>query len=126
MRGEGARLTQIDFPFAIDGRGRTAHATAPDHIRDLLEQLLLTAPGERVNRPSLGAGLMELVHEPASEELAAATELLVQGAIQTWLGDLIEVGSADVSSNDGLFEVTVRYRVRSDGEERTEVFRRPT
>jgi hypothetical protein len=119
------RTMNIDFPFAIDGRGRTAEADPAEHVRDLLEQLLLTAPGERVNRPSLGSGLMHLVLEPSSQELAAATELLVQGAIQNWLGDLVEVEGVDVSSSDGLFEVTVRYRTRPDGESRTDVFRRP-
>lgn len=115
----------VDFPFAIDGRGRTAETDAGDHVRDLLEQLLLTSPGERVNRPTLGSGLMQLVLEPSSDELAAATELLVQGAIQTWLGQVVEVEAIDVASVDGLFEVVVRYRLRPDGESRTEVFRRP-
>ncbi len=118
-------MSDIDFPFAIDGRGRTAQVDPVGHVRDLLEQLLLTAPGERVNRPTLGAGLMQLVLEPSSEELASATELLVQGAVQTWLGDVIEVEAIDVSSTDGLFEVTVRYRLRSGGETRTDVFRGP-
>jgi uncharacterized protein len=118
-------MTRIDFPFAVDGRGRTAHAGPAEHVRDLLEQLLLTSPGERVNRPTLGAGLMRLVHEPTAGEMAAATGLLVQGAVQTWLSDVVEVHAVDVSSRDGTFEVAVRYRTRPDGETRTDVFRRP-
>ena len=65
--------------------------TSDDHIRDLIEQVLFTAPGERVNRPNFGSGLLQLVFAPNSDELAAATQFLVQGALQQWLGDLIQV-----------------------------------
>ena len=40
-----------------------------DHIRDLIEQVLFTSPGERVMRPDFGAGLLALVFEPNSVEL---------------------------------------------------------
>jgi uncharacterized protein len=79
----------IDFPFQIDGRGRTSIA-GDHHIRDLIEQLLFTSPGERVNRPTLGSGLLQMVFAPSSDELAAATQFLLQGTLQQWLGDLIQ------------------------------------
>ena len=79
------------FPYPIDTRGRTAQADDDDHIRDLIEKVLFTSPGERVNRPDFGSGLMQLVFAPNSDELAAATQFSVQGALQQWLGDLIEV-----------------------------------
>ena len=81
----------IDFPFHFDGRGRTAEAATDEHVRDLIEQVLFTSPGERVNRPTFGSGLMQLVFAPNSDELATATQFLVQAALQQWLGDLIEV-----------------------------------
>jgi uncharacterized protein len=114
----------IAFPFRVDGRGRTAEVNGFEHVRDLLEQLLLVSPGERVNRPTLGAGLMQLVHEPGSEELAAATELLVQGTIQTWLGELVELEAVEVSTREGGVDIAVRYRLRATGERRTDVVRR--
>ena len=83
---------QINYPWQTDRRGRTAQADSDDaHIRQLIEQVLFTAPGERVNRPSFGSGLMQLVFAPNSPELATATKFLVQGALQQWLGDLIQV-----------------------------------
>jgi hypothetical protein len=118
-------MTELRFPYALDGRGRTADRDAAGHVRDLVEQLLFTAPGERVNRPTLGAGLMQLVHEPASQDMAAATQMLVQGALQQWLGTLIEVGDVTVRSDESLFEVTVAYRLRLTGEPRSDVFTRP-
>ena len=69
----------IDFPFHFDGRGRTAATGDDDHVRDMIEQLLFTSPGERVNRPDFGSGLLQLVFAPNSPELAAALQFTVAG-----------------------------------------------
>jgi phage baseplate assembly protein W len=116
-------VRQVDFPFRVGDRGRTAGTTPGDHVRDLVEQLVFTSPGERVNRPTLGGGLMRLVHEPAHDELATATQMLVQGALQQWLGDVIEVQAVDVVSEPPLVVVTVRYTIRTTGEARVDVLR---
>lgn len=105
-------MTHIDFPFHIDGRGRTAGTSYEDHIRDLIEQVLFTSPGERVNRPDFGSGLRQLVFAPNSDELAAAVQMNVQGALQHWLGDLISVEAVEASSEDATLRVTVRYVVQ--------------
>jgi phage baseplate assembly protein W len=105
-------MTEIDFPFHVDSAGRTAQAASDKHIRDLIEQVLFTAPGERVNRPSFGSGLMQMVFEPAHPELASATQMLVQGMLQQWLGDLIDIGDVDVDVDESVVTVTVRYVVK--------------
>ena len=51
----------LDFPYHFDSHGRTAAIDYDAHIRDLIEQVLFTAPGERVNRPDFGSGLLRLV-----------------------------------------------------------------
>ena len=102
----------IEFPFHFNGRGRTADADTDAHIRDLIEQVLFTAPGERVNRPDFGSGLLGLVFAPNSTELAATTQYLVQGSLQQYLGDLIQVDAVDVTSEDSTLRVSVRYVVR--------------
>src|SRR6266513_4243820 len=96
---------QIDYPFHFDERGRTASVDDEGHIRDLIEQVLFTSPGERVNRPTFGSGLMKLVFAPNSDALASATQQLVQGALQRWLGDLIQVESVEVESEDAELRV---------------------
>ena len=103
---------EIDHPFGVDVRGRTAEVDADGHLRDLIEQVLFTAPGERVNRPTFGSGLAQLVFGPTSEERATATQFLVQGALQQWLGELIQVEAVDVQSEDATLHVTVGYSVR--------------
>lgn len=114
----------VDFPFRFDGRGRTATTTDEDHIRDLIEQVLFTAPGERVNRPTFGSGLMQLVFAPNSDELAAATQFLVQGALQQWLGDVIQVESVQVESQDATLRVTVQYMIRRNQQRQVAEFSR--
>ena len=109
--------TQLDYPLHFDGRGRTAATTDDEHIRDLIEQLLLTAPGERVNRPTLGSGALGLVFAPAGDALAAATRLSVEAALTEWLGDLIEVVEVEVTSEDAALRLDIRYIVRRTGEE---------
>jgi len=105
----------IDFPLHFDGRGRTALTDADDHIRDMIEQLLFTSPGERVKRPDLGSGPLQLMFSPNSPELAAALEFTLQGAIQRWLGDLIEVRALEVSSEESTVRVSLTYLVRRTG-----------
>ncbi len=112
----------LDFPFAFDGRGRTASTAYEDHVRDLIEQVLFTSPGERVNRPTFGCGLLQLVFAPNSDALAAATQLTVQAALQQWLGDLIEVAAVEVENVDSTLRVTVSYALRRTGAVRTDVF----
>ena len=58
--------------------------------------MLFTAPGERVNRPTFGSGVLRLVFEPGGAELATATQFLVQSALQQWLADVVEVQAVDV------------------------------
>jgi len=115
-------MTQIDYSFHFDTRGRTAQADDEKHIRDLIEQVLFTSPGERVNRPDFGSGLMQLIFAPTSDEQAAATQFLVQGALQQWLGDLIQVESLDVESEEATLQVTVNYTIKCSQERHLERF----
>jgi phage baseplate assembly protein W len=114
----------IDYPFHPDNRGRTAQTTDDEHIRDLIEQVLFTAPGERVNRPDFGSGLMQLVFGPNSDELATATQFMVQGSLQQWLADLIQVEAVQVESEDATLTVTVQYVVRRNQQRRVTEFTR--
>lgn len=118
-------MSELDYPFRFDARGRTASTDRDDHVRDLIEQVLFTSPGERVNRPTFGSGLLKLVFEPAGDEMATATQFLVQGALQQWLGDLVEVQRVQVASREGALDVAVDYVVRRTGERQVARFSRP-
>jgi uncharacterized protein len=112
----------IDHPFHFDSRGAVATADDDDHVRDMLEQLLLTSPGERVNRTDFGCGLLRQVFEPNSPELAAGLQFAVQASILRWLGDVVEPQAVEIVSDDGAMHITVRYARRSNGERKAETF----
>jgi phage baseplate assembly protein W len=102
----------VDYPYHFDTRGRTSETDDDDHIRDLIEQVLFTVPGERINRPTFGSGVMQLVFAPNSDTLAAATQVSVQASLQQWLGSLVQIERVDVQSRDATLTLTVQYVVR--------------
>jgi phage baseplate assembly protein W len=112
----------IDFPLHLDSRGRTASTGDDDHVRDMIEQFLFTNPGERVNRPDFGSGLLQLVFAPNSPELAAALQFTIQAGLQRWLGDVILVQRLQVISEYATLRVIVEYVVRRTGEARQDTF----
>jgi uncharacterized protein len=114
----------VAYPFQIDTRGRSASAGGDDHVRELIEQLLFTAPGERVNRPTFGTGLRQLVFAPNNGALVEALQLSVQSSLQQWLGDVIEVDSLEVATEDSVLRVQVVYRHRRDGQQHVARFER--
>ncbi len=114
----------IDYPYQFNNVGRTADTTTEDHIRDLIEQVLFTAPGERVNRPTFGSGLMQLIFAPINDALAATVQMSVQGSLQQWLGDLIRVEDVQVQSDDSTLRIQVQYTVIKTMERRTAQFAR--
>jgi len=107
--------TNLYFPYQFDGRGRTREASAADYVRQLVEQVLFTAPGERVNLPDFGSGLLQIPFAPNSLEMAAATQFTVQGALQKWLSNYIKVISVTADSVDEKLTVTVTYAPLNTG-----------
>ena len=98
----------INFPYQFDGRGRTLDPLN-DYVLQLLEQVLFTSPGERVNMPDFGSGLLQLTFAPNSMELAAATQFGVQGALQKWLSGYAKIQAVTVSAQDAVLTVAVQY-----------------
>ena len=114
----------IDFPYHFDGRGRTATTDRDDHVRDMIEQLIFTNPGEWVNRPDFGSGLLQMIFGPNSPELASVLQVTLQAALQRWLGDVIAVRSLAVNAVDSTLTVHLSYQLRDGGEVQTASFTR--
>ena len=115
----------LDHPLRLDGRGRVATTEADDHVRDMIYQVLFTNPGERVNRPDFGCGLLQLVFEPNSEVLATATQFLVQGALQRWLADVVQVEQVAITSEEERLVVDVVYVRLDTGQRQRDLFLAP-
>jgi hypothetical protein len=112
----------LDVPFRVAHAGRTATTADDDHVRDMIYEVLFTSPGERVNRPDFGCGLKTLVFAPASEAIAAATQVLVKGSLQKWLEDEIEVQDVRVEALENEIRAAVAYKRRAGGETQVEQF----
>jgi phage baseplate assembly protein W len=105
------------FPFRIDTASQqTAQAGYPDHVDQMIRQLLLTDPGERVDLPQFGCGLRSLVFAPNSDALAATVKLRVIQGLQQWLAGIVTVVDVEVGAGPngppvapGTLEVTVTY-----------------
>ncbi len=117
--------TYLDYPFDLDGSGRVAGTDSDDHVRDMIYQLLFTSPGERVELPDFGCGLLQMVFRPNSQALAAATQLLIQGALQQWLGDVIAIQQLDVTNTDERLEINLVYVRRDTGQQVQAIFVSP-
>jgi hypothetical protein len=112
----------VKFPYGFDSTGRTQQTGAADHINDMIEEVLLTSPGERVNLPSFGCGVMQLVFAPNSDALAGAQQKGIQASLQQWLSDLIRINSVAVTAQDSTLLITVVYTILASQQQQTGQF----
>ena len=115
----------LDHPFHFDAKGRTATTDTDDHVKDMIFQVLFTNPGERVNRPDFGCGLLQLVFMPNSDALATSTQFMVQGSLQRWLADVIQVEQVLVTNEEERLVVDVAYMRLDNGQRRQDRFSSP-
>ena len=112
----------VKYPYSFDSTGHTAQTDLPGHIVDMIEQILLTSPGERVNRPTFGCGVTQLVFAPNSGALAAAQQQVIQASLLQWLSDLIKVSAVEVSAQDSTLLITITYTIIQSQQQQTQQF----
>ncbi len=111
-------MTYFAFPYRIAPTGRTATTDREGQIRDMVEQVLFTPKGARINRPEFGAGVHEMVFSENAPEIAAAAQHMVQAALQQWLAEVVELRAVRTESVGALLRVHVAYRLIGDAEDR--------
>jgi phage baseplate assembly protein W len=116
----------LAFPFHIGDLGAPATAPRTTVIRQQLEQLLFTLPGERANRPTFGCGVQRLVFGGCSPEVAAAAEYIIRINVRDFMADVLKVDAVRVSSDaeQATLFVDILYTLIETGEERADTFRR--
>lgn len=117
-------MLNIDVPLHIDGRGRTASTDPERHLLDMIELMLFTNPGERVNRPDFGGGVRALLFSGNSPELAAALKFTIQSNLQRWLVDAIDIRDLTVTSEESTIRIELQYFCRKTSTERTATLQR--
>lgn len=107
----------LQHPFSYGSQGGVAVIDDADrHLRDKVEAVLFTTPGERVNRPDFGVGLNRANFEGLDELTIAAVEFRVQQALVRDLGSEIIVDGVDVDVDPpaGTLLVRLAFRRRTD------------
>lgn len=112
----------VQYPYGFDSTGHTAQADLPNHISQMIEQILLTSPGERVNLPTFGCGVPQLVFAPNSDALAGAQQKVIQASLQQWLSDLIQVNSVYVTAQDSTLLITITYTIIASQQQQTQQY----
>jgi hypothetical protein len=113
-------IDSVRYPFGVDaGAGRLAQE--PDyaqHVEQMIRQVLLTAPGERINRPDFGCGLRQMVFAPNSGAAAQLLRVMVQQAVERWLDSVITVDTVDVLATGEMLQVRLVYVLKARGDRR--------
>jgi uncharacterized protein len=106
----------LSFPLRI-GPGGPRLSGRVGHVREMIEQVLLTAPGERIFRPEWGAGARSLVFEPASSPLADLVGKRLRAVLADVLTGEVDPRSltVDVQAVDDRLEVVVAYTLATIG-----------
>lgn len=97
------------FPYRIQFSGATATVDLSTYVAQLVRLVLQTDPGERINRPTFGGGLKQLVFAGTNPQMLAATETLIHGTLMQWLGDVITIRTLSVRADDATVQVTLIY-----------------
>jgi phage baseplate assembly protein W len=114
------QYVSIRFPVAINAALREV-SQEPDYgryIEQLMKQVLLTSPGERINRPDFGCGLRQMIFAPLADVTETLTKITVLESLERWLGDLIAVDNVGVKATDESLMVSITYRILARQERR--------
>lgn len=106
------------FPFDVGADRSTSTADDDAHLRDLVLQVLLTSPGERVNQPDFGCSVRSLLFVGQNDALRASAQFLVTQSLERWLGDRLVVEDVAVTTpddQDGVLEIALTYTARATG-----------
>ena len=115
----------VAFPYQFDATGRTAATDDDSHLRDMIELVLMTQAGERVNNPNFGCGVPQMVFGPNSSAVAATVQFLIQSALQQVLAPNILIQNLSVTPVDSVLTINITYYNRLTQEQRTASFEPP-
>jgi hypothetical protein len=113
-------IESVRYPFAVDPEaGRLSQEPIyAAHVEQMIKQVLLTSPGERINRPDFGCGLRRMLFAPNASATADLLQVMILQSLEKWLSSVISVDSVKVSAVDERLEVRLSYRINARGERR--------
>jgi phage baseplate assembly protein W len=113
-------FTSIRYPAAIDAAlGKMAEqGNYPKHVEELMMQVLLTSPGERINRPDFGCGVKRMIFAPNSKVSAALAQVTIFEGLTRWLGSVVTVDNVKVEPREETLDILIAYVLKARQERR--------
>ena len=102
------------FPIAFTN-GAIESAAHDESIRQAIQIILETAPGERVMRPDFGCGLHERVFAVNDSSTRGAVAEDVREALRHWEPriEVLDVSVTAAGLSGEVLDISIDYRVRS-------------
>ena len=117
----------ISWPPRVDGDGRLLLSADADNVREAIQVILLTEPGERVRLPEFGAGLGRFLFEPNIPATHIAIARRISQSLMRW-EPRIRVAQVAVDPDPADPQAalaTITYRLVSSGQQATMNFTVP-
>jgi hypothetical protein len=113
-------FTSIQYPVAIDGSlGRLAEETSyPAHVEQMIMQVLLTNPGERVHVPDFGCGVRRMLFAPNSSVSAALAQATIFESLDKWMSTVVSLGDIRVQADEETLTIWIAYTLLAQQEKR--------
>lgn len=104
----------MKFPLEI-GAGGAATSSRLDHIREQIEQVLFTTPGERWFRPEFGVGVRALVFEPNNQALWEMTKKRLVASLRDALAGEVDPKNlaVEIEGQEERLLITVSYTLET-------------
>jgi hypothetical protein len=80
-------------------------------VRAMIEQILFTVPGERVNRPSFGVGVQNAVFDPNGPFLASRIRTALEENAYKHLGRNVAILKIEVTSDEATLSVRLHFQI---------------
>jgi uncharacterized protein len=112
-----ALIKAINYPFGVDsGLGTLAvENDFAEHVKQIIIQVLMTSPGERINRPDFGCGIKRMVFAPNDDVTASLTQITIVHSLEKWLGSLITVDEVNVKADNEKLLIWISYSLKAQG-----------
>lgn len=113
----------LAFPFQLNGARRLSLVSGAEDIRQSIQIVLGTAPGERVMRPEFGCRAHELVFEPYDTAVEALLVFFIEEALARWEPRIrVEKIEVEADRNEGQVLARIYYTIKATHDERSIVF----
>lgn len=113
-------IRALHHPVQDDPGGRQLRVETDyeSYVGQLIRQVLLTNPGERIHRPEFGAGVRRLVHSPINAATASLAQSMIYNALSETLADIIRVDEVAVVNVDSRLDINIVYTLYARQQQR--------